>query len=489
MSIGKKLRLLAIVTSVVILSLMALLGLTAWSDQVLNQAQSERYTSYRLAMLLRQTSADLTQLVRAYVVTADPEFEKQYFHVDDVRSGRAPWPDGRTISIRQMLEQAGLTPEEIGKLNQSDSNSKELVKKETVAFYAVKGKFEDAAGQFTRTGPPDLELARKLVHDAGYEADRERIMAPIREFEQMLDRRTAERVESAMFRSRLCIGLTGFLVILTALLVLATLRGVNNMLRDTAQRLEAGADQLSGASSHVSQVSQTLAQGASQQAASLEETSAAAEQVRAVAQANTNRSDEASSLVANAEKVNREVDTQFDALTASMQEITESSNSISRIIRTVDEIAFQTNILALNAAVEAARAGEAGLGFAVVADEVRGLAQRAGEAAKETGRLIEEAIRATDTGKHNLGRAATSLSSSRKISGQLAAYIQEVSTASREQSVGIEGIARAVLEMQSVTQSSAASAEEAAASSEQMSAQAETVLQLAHELREAVGAK
>jgi methyl-accepting chemotaxis protein len=489
MSIAKKFRYLAIATVCVIASLVCLLVLTALAEGSLNSAQTARQESYRLAVLLRQTSDDLTRLVRAYVVTSNPDFEREYAQLDARQSGKASWPDGRTISIREMMNRAGMAAEELAKLNESDKYSNDLVATETAAFNAVKGLFDDGSGQFTRQGAPDLELARRLVHDSNYEAARERINAPIRDFERMLDARTQRQVQDAMARSRICIAFTGILVLCTAVLVFVSLRSVNSMLKRTADQLERGAHELSSAAGQVSTSSQLLAQGSSEQAASLEETSAAAEEVQAVAQANARHADSASALVVDSERVNGEMDTQFEALTHSMSEITDSSHQISRIIRTVDEIAFQTNILALNAAVEAARAGEAGMGFAVVADEVRNLAHRAGDAAKETGALIEEAIRTTAQGKSNLDRAVATLNTSRSMSQNLASLIRDVSTGSREQASGIEHIARAVLQMREVTQQTAATAEESAAASEEMTAQADTVLQLAQDLREAVGGK
>ena len=372
---------------------------------------------------------------------------------------------------------------------ESDKYSNDLVSTETAAFNAVKGLFDNGSGQFTRRGPPDLELARRLVHDSNYEAVRERINAPIRDFERMLNARTQQQVQDAMTRSHICLAFTGILVLCTAVLVFVTLRSVNSMLKRTADQLEGGAHQLSDAAGQVSSTSQLLAQGSSEQAASLEETSSAAEEVRAVAQANARHADSASALVVDSERVNGEMDIEFEALTRSMTAITDSSHRISRIIRTMDEIAFQTNILALNAAVEAARAGEAGLGFAVVADEVRSLAHRAGDAAKETGALIEQAMSTTAQGKSNLDRAVATLNASRDMSKKLASLIRDVSTGSREQASGIEHIARAVLEMQEVTQQTAATAEESAAASQEMTAQADTVLQLSQHLREAIGGK
>ncbi|HUD99549.1 MAG TPA: methyl-accepting chemotaxis protein [Bryobacteraceae bacterium] len=223
--------------------------------------------------------------------------------------------------------------------------------------------------------------------------------------------------------------------------------GVNRVLRQFACEMKSISDQVLGASHEMAASSQSLAQGASEQAASLEETSAATEQLRGATHSNT-----------VAAEVDREVSAanqMLDEMVASMHAIRTSSDKISKIIKVIDEIAFQTNILALNAAVEAARAGQAGAGFAVVADEVRNLAQRSAQAAKDTAELIQESILRSNEGSTKLERVAEAI---RQVTGstvQVKTLVDEVETGGQEQVRGIDQIADSLVQIEQVTQRAA----------------------------------
>jgi methyl-accepting chemotaxis protein/methyl-accepting chemotaxis protein-1 (serine sensor receptor) len=168
-------------------------------------------------------------------------------------------------------------------------------------------------------------------------------------------------------------------------------------------------------------------------------------------------------------------------MVVAMSEINASSEKISKIIRVIEEIAFQTNILALSAAVEAARAGEAGMGFAVVADEVRSLAQRCAQAAKDTASLIEDSIVKSSQGRLKVDQVAESISNITQQSVEIKTLIDEVSVGSQEQARGIEQIAKAITHMEQVTQSSPANAEQSAAAQE-LNAQSATLLEVVGQL-------
>jgi methyl-accepting chemotaxis protein/methyl-accepting chemotaxis protein-1 (serine sensor receptor) len=171
----------------------------------------------------------------------------------------------------------------------------------------------------------------------------------------------------------------------------------------------------------------------------------------------------------------------------SMRDISSSSERISKIIRVIDEIAFQTNILSLNAAVEAARAGEAGMGFAVVADEVRNLAQRCSQAAKDTSGLIEESIQHAKTGKVRLDEVAASMRQVTDSAVHVQRLSNEVNSGSEEQARAIEQISRAILQIQQVTQQTAASAEEGASAGAQMGAEAQHLQAAVNRMRAMLG--
>jgi len=252
-------------------------------------------------------------------------------------------------------------------------------------------------------------------------------------------------------------------------------RGISGILRQTVNELKAGSDQVAGASSHITASSHSLAQGASEQAASLEQTSASTEEINSMARKNSENSREAAGLVTESERKFSEAKTRLDEMVVAMDGIGKSSDKISKIIKVIDEIAFQTNILALNAAVEAARAGEAGMGFAVVADEVRNLAQRCAQAAKDTSGLIAESIGKAHDGKVKVNDVSEAVRAVTEDMGRVKVLVDEVSTSSEEQARGIDQIAQGVAQMGKVTQSAAATAEESASAAAELSAQAETV--------------
>ena len=258
--------------------------------------------------------------------------------------------------------------------------------------------------------------------------------------------------------------------------------------RVTAKMLS-GSNEVASAAGQVSTASQALAEGSSEQAASIEETSASLEELASMTKRNANNAQQANDLAKQARQAADRGAGDMQAMNQAMDAIKESSDDIAKIIRTIDEIAFQTNILALNAAVEAARAGEAGMGFAVVAEEVRSLAQRSAQAAKETAAKIEGAISRTAQGVEISRKVSTTLNDIVTKARQVDDLAAEVANASGEQTQGITQINTAVGQMDKVTQSNAASAEESAAAAQELNAQAITMKEVVGELQKLVSGK
>jgi methyl-accepting chemotaxis protein len=246
-------------------------------------------------------------------------------------------------------------------------------------------------------------------------------------------------------------------------------------LQGVSRELAGGAQQIQAVSGQLGVSSQSLADGATEQAASLEETSASMEEINSMTAQNVDHSRRAVALMGEAAGSVAEVNRKVGDMLTSMGAIRTSSDKIAKIIKVIDEIAFQTNILALNAAVEAARAGEAGMGFAVVADEVRNLAQRSAQAAKDTASLIEESISRSIEGSTRLDEVAQSVVRVTDLSLKVKVLIDEVSMGSHEQAKGIDQVTIALRQMDQVTQQSAAGAEENAAVGSELGQQSQAL--------------
>ncbi len=259
-------------------------------------------------------------------------------------------------------------------------------------------------------------------------------------------------------------------------------RSITKPIMGVATTLSAGAEQTASAAGQVSSSSQALAEGSSEQAASLEETSSSLEEMSSMTKRNADSAQRANQLAREARQAADTGMNDMRAMATAMSDIKSSSDEIGKIIKTIDEIAFQTNILALNAAVEAARAGEAGMGFAVVADEVRNLAQRSAVAAKETAGKIEGAITKTALGVSLTDKVAKTLQEIVTKAKQVDELVAEVATASKEQTQGIDQLNTAIGQIDKVTQSNAANAEESASAAEEMSAQTEALKEAVSEL-------
>jgi methyl-accepting chemotaxis protein/methyl-accepting chemotaxis protein-1 (serine sensor receptor) len=277
--------------------------------------------------------------------------------------------------------------------------------------------------------------------------------------------------------------------VLIGAIVIVIVRGINHELLRTAVSLSEGAEQIASAATQVSSSSQSLALGASEQAAAIQDTSASTEQINSMARRNTENSNSTAAMVSDSQLRFEATNRELDEMISAMDGINTSSEQISRIIKVIDQIAFQTNILALNAAVEAARAGDAGMGFAVVADEVRNLARRSAEAAKDTATLIEDSISKSREGMAKVGEVATAIRSITAESSKMKLLVDEINLGSQEQSKGIDQVSRAIIQMEKVTQNNAANAQQSAAAAEQLTAQSRSVKDIVSHLNALIGSE
>jgi methyl-accepting chemotaxis protein/methyl-accepting chemotaxis protein-1 (serine sensor receptor) len=258
-------------------------------------------------------------------------------------------------------------------------------------------------------------------------------------------------------------------------IVIAIVWRAGIQLKEVAAGLHNSAAQMASTSAEIGAQGLSLARAASEQAASLQETSAAAQVVATITHRGQEYTRSATDLMADVDRATQAGTTALQEMIASMAMISDSSNGVAKILKVIDEIAFQTNILALNAAVEAARAGEAGMGFAVVADEVRNLAGRCGQAARDTAGLIEQSIGRSRDGSSKLQKLSQLIGVIVTHSQQVKGLVEKLHEDSDEHTRGMDQISNAVSQIGLTTQQTAAGAEEGAASGAEMTAQAEAL--------------
>lgn len=260
--------------------------------------------------------------------------------------------------------------------------------------------------------------------------------------------------------------------------VLASIRRMNDNLSDTLRKINEAAEQVAGSSDQMSSAAQGLSQGATEQASSVEELAATINEISNQISETAHNARTAREQVENAGRELTESNESMAEMIRAMHDISQKSSEIGKIIKTIEDIAFQTNILALNAAVEAARAGEAGKGFAVVADEVRNLASKSAEAARNTTILIEGSIHAVEEGTRIADQTASALAVTVESAASAVETVAKISQAAEEQAQSIAEVTQGVDQISSVVQTNSATAEESAAASEELAGQSQILKNL-----------
>ncbi len=367
---------------------------------------------------------------------------------------------------------------------------------ETLRTHAeLGGKYREALKSYDASKADAPETVDRLVKGIDRPATDaiDKIVAHIRQFdaETTLESEAQLSRYHAQTQRTKWLTLTGVFagISVATLLGIYLSRSLCRRIRELATNLGASSDEVAGAASQVSAASQSLAEGASEQAASLEESGASLEEMSSMTKRNSDNAQSAKELARQTRTAAEMGAADMQALSEAMAAIKSSSDNIAKIIKTIDEIAFQTNILALNAAVEAARAGEAGMGFAVVAEEVRSLAQRSAQAARETAEKIEDSI----------ARSRNAVQLSAKVNGGLAEIVEkarkmdglaaEIAASNKDQSQGIQQVNTVVSQMDKVTLKNAANAEESASAAVELNSQAESMKGAVEDLLRLVGGR
>lgn len=369
------------------------------------------------------------------------------------------------------LKKFTLTQEEVENLKAYDDNSAPSRKyNEQVVEFIKDKKYDEAAEVLAKYADPHMLVGFNSLNKLSDLAEAQRVKS-----EKIMLQTYYDSIKTSVVLTLVCIVLGIFLSILI-------IRSITKPVNRIVDSLTEGSNQVAAASNQLSSSSQQLAEGSAEQSSSLQETSSTLEESASMVQQNTENTKQAAILSEEVKAVSDQGNLQMQEMTESMNEIKKSSDQIAKIIKVIDDIAFQTNILALNAAVEAARAGEAGMGFAVVAEEVRNLAQRSAQAAKDTAGMIENNIELSEKGVNVTQMIRETLSEITIQAKKMSELMAEIAASSQEQSQGISQINKALVQMETVVQQNASTAEESASASEELSAQARNLKEMVQQL-------
>lgn len=320
-------------------------------------------------------------------------------------------------------------------------------------------------------------IGGKMTEDAG------RLSASSNE----LAGREAAEVDSLVNRvvTRTIAG-TAIALMIGLLISFLVIRHVNRSLHQIANDLIGGASHVTQASSQLASSSETLSQGTIEATSSVEETSVSCQAIASMIRTNTDSAESAANIAEQTSHTCTLAEQSIDTMLRVMRELSAASEKSSKIIKVIDEIAFQTNILSLNAAVEAARAGESGLGFAVVADEVRSLAQRCSDAAREISGLIGDSVQKSSASQKEVSKVSTSIEALVGLVTRIKPLVDEVGRGGQQQTKAITQATEALAQIERVSHTTGAAAEESSAAAEELASQAKTLMSMALDLRQLV---
>lgn len=399
-----------------------------------------------------------------YLTTTKNSSAKQKYIADIEQRGKK-FSENIEIYNKNKLDQHEV--ETLAKLDDALEKYRDVRK--TVAQMVLNGKSQEAYNYFVANNASFEDTATYLVELTDYNT----------KIAENINIQNAQNAQAA--KTLLIVSSIASLVLLITLGLM-----ISNMITGpitiAVDSLNEGSQQVSAAAMQVSSASQQLAEGSAEQASAIEETSSTLEESSSMVRQNTENTKQAAILAKQTKDSAGKGNKEMQEMMTSMEELKKSSDQIAKIIKVIDEIAFQTNILALNAAVEAARAGEAGMGFAVVAEEVRNLAQRSAQAAKDTAVIIESNIHLSEQGVEVSKNVNVSLIEIDTQAQKVSELLDEVAAASQEQAQGLAQINKAISQMEQVVQSNASTAEESASASEELSAQAGTVKEIVNSL-------